>query len=1381
MTVLPPSSNTADISAAHPDPGHGWSIAAQASLAAACDRLAASPWGYLAVVDGSLGFGLVSTQAVLRAIAAGDDPAQTPVAGCMVAPVPTLQSDQSVTEQRSRLLASGFPVLPLVSPEGQFLSLVAMPDLRNAIPTHQPPRLYAQLVEQSPNPIFSVDAAGRIQSWNLACEETFLHGQEVVGRLLHEVLQPVATGISFDRAIAQVFSGKTFHHLEIVYRTSTFAPCFMVSQLYPLHNGDGRICRCAVANTNVTQLKHLEAQLSSNKRYFHTLFERAPVGICQSDLSGHIQRANPWFLKVLGYSEPELLALTFQEVTHPEDLEQDLTHFRQLLQGEIQSYSIEKRYLCRDGTPWWVLLTVCRLENRDGTCYGTLGITQDIRDRKRAEADLHQSQERYALATTESQVGVWDWDLKTNDLYLSPNLKAMLGYADHEIANHIEDWLKHVHPDDHAATLAAAQAHLAGERDRYEVTHRMIHKDGSTRWILARGTMIRDADGIPSRMAGTDTDITEMKQIEAALRQSHQHVADILESITDGFFALDQACRFTYVNQQAEALLRTARHNLIGHAIWTRFPAMMETLFFENFYDAVNTRESRVFEAYYTPFATWYEVHAYPTPTGLAVYFQDISDRKRSYEQLQHQIQREKALNQVIQAIRQSLNLDTVFSTAAQQMGPLLSLNRVSIVQYVPHDRCWRILASLDLTGQVMNQVGATRPDVNNPIADQLRRGQVVCIDDVEFLEDPINRSLAGGRAEAWLLVPIMVGDALPWGSFSLSRSRELSPWQPAEIELAQTIADQLAIAIQQAQSYERARQELAERRRAETRLKAAQRLARLGHWDLHIATDALIWSEELLQLFGLETHQTHPQFDPWQLIHPGDMPLLRNTLDTAQSTGEPFQLELRFVPPDRHLRYVQLLGEPEYNGAGELVQFFGTVMDITERRLFEDQLAYEAYHDALTGLPNRTFFMETLQTASDRARSAPDYDFAVLFIDLDRFKVINDSLGHLMGDKLLTACTQRLSQAIQDPSTQFLARLSGDEFAVLHENIDTTEEAIALAQRIHDAMLEPFSIDRRELFVSISIGISSSLSGSIDPVDCLREADIAMFKAKGQGRARSVVFDPRAHSQDSTRLALETDLQRAIDREELTLVYQPVVCLKTGRLAGFEALARWEHRHFGPISPTEFIPLAEENGFILRIGRWTRHQACSQLRTWQQRYANATDLTVSVNLSVKQFASLNLLSRIIETLEDTGLPSQNLRLEITESAVIDNPALAADILKTLRGLGIQLCIDDFGTGYSSLSMLHQYPLQVLKIDRSFVNRLEDGDRGIAMVRTILALAHNLSMETIAEGVETAAQLQILQQLGCESAQGYFFAKPLTATDAERLIAEDYRWPLTEV
>ncbi|HJP93643.1 MAG TPA: EAL domain-containing protein [Pyrinomonadaceae bacterium] len=434
-----------------------------------------------------------------------------------------------------------------------------------------------------------------------------------------------------------------------------------------------------------------------------------------------------------------------------------------------------------------------------------------------------------------------------------------------------------------------------------------------------------------------------------------------------------------------------------------------------------------------------------------------------------------------------------------------------------------------------------------------------------------------------------------------------------------------------------------------------------------------------------------------------------------------------------------------------------------------KEHFRHAAFHDSLTGLPNRAMFTELLKAEIESSKRVNEHMFAVLFLDLDRFKNINDSLGHTHGDLLLVAFAERLERTLRPVDT--LARFGGDEFAILLSGMTDATDAVRVAQRISDELSQPFVLDKNSAFATASIGIALSSSGYDRPEDILRDADTAMYRAKENGKARYEVFDHGMHARAVSRLQLESDLRQAIEQKEFCVYYQPIVSLETGRLHGFEALVRWNHPRRGLVLPADFIPVAEETGLIVPIGEWVLNEACAHVRQWQIDSPSHRSLSLSVNLSARQVAQPDLLERIKAALDASKLNAHCLKLEITESVVMENAEAAALMFKQLRSLGVQLSIDDFGTGYSSLSYLHRFPLNYLKIDRSFVMRLAENDN--AIVRTISTLARNLGMEVIAEGIETEEQYQQLRMLGCEYGQGFLFSCAVDNDKVLDLLAQD--------
>ncbi|MEM1172100.1 MAG: EAL domain-containing protein, partial [Cyanobacteria bacterium P01_H01_bin.35] len=714
------------------------------------------------------------------------------------------------------------------------------------------------------------------------------------------------------------------------------------------------------------------------------------------------------------------------------------------------------------------------------------------------------------------------------------------------------------------------------------------------------------------------------------------------------------------------------------------------------------------------------------------------------------------------------------------------------------------------------------------------------------ILSNKLEESEAKGMPiKLYIGTPIFIKERI-YGTLSFfspqPRTKELESHEQEIIEL---IAQDIGKFIETSQK------EL-ERQQAEAALRESEKRYRLLVESSPEAI-AVIWMEKFVyinsagaKLLGANSSEKIIGQSLWQFIPLEYIEVEKQRLQQVQQQGKQTHLqEEKLIRLDGQVIDVEIVGIPYTYDSKAATQII--IRDITERKQTQAKLVYDALHDALTGLPNRTLFFDRLRLALRRSRQYPDYKFAVLFLDLDRFKVINDSLGHTIGDGLLVAIGKRLQNCIRPSDT--LARLGGDEFTILLEYPPDINYATLVAVNINEELAKPIYLEGHEIFTTASIGIVASRGNFADsahenhahicpiynnPEDLLRDADIAMYRAKALGKARHEVFNLTMHSQAISLLDLENDLRRAVEmikqnpaHSQFRLNYQPIICLFTGKITGFEALVRWHHPTKGLISPGKFIPLAEETGLVIPLGMWILRVACHQLTIWQQEFGcqytdyngklatektqemflisnslshtqngngkcpstcsiqnytcqfPASNLSISVNLSSKQLSQPNLAKEIDDILQETNCQPNSLKLEITETVIMENFSLATQMLNKLKNKNIRLSIDDFGTGYSSLSYLHQFPINTLKIDRSFVSKLDSDTSGqpLKIVSAIIALAHNLGLEIIAEGIETQDQMQQLKQLQCNKGQGYWFSKPLESHYATELL-RNFEYPV---
>lgn len=530
-------------------------------------------------------------------------------------------------------------------------------------------------------------------------------------------------------------------------------------------------------------------------------------------------------------------------------------------------------------------------------------------------------------------------------------------------------------------------------------------------------------------------------------------------------------------------------------------------------------------------------------------------------------------------------------------------------------------------------------------------------------------------------------------------------------------------------------------------------------------ARDGLVGmaNKEFCDLSGYSRQEIENQFNFSSLIHPDDQSNIINYLENLRAEPDSISNEYELAGITKNgekiIVFAKIAPIPEWNS------YVVSLFDLTEKRQVEEELRQRTFYSKLTGLPNSELFNNRLKKAIQTLHEDPSYFFAVIFLDLDRFKIVNDSLGLKKGDELIRIVAQRIEHNIRKKDT--VAHFGGDDFALLIEVSDLPEAAIR-AERIKDQFAEPLRIDDKEIFTSCSMGIVVGSAQYSEPEQIMRDADTALHKAKATGPGSYIVFDPRMHAQVTELLTLETELRKAIKQNEFVLYYQPIINLNDGRLTGFEALIRWIHPKKGVVPPNVFIPIAEETELIIPIGEWVLLTACTQLQKWKEQ---GFDLTININLSGVQFRDRNLLNTLENIFKRTMVDTENINIELTESVVMDNAEKSIAAMSRIKELGTKLSVDDFGTGYSSLNYLQQLPIDALKIDRSFINMIST-DNGLALVTAIIAMAQSLGIKSVAEGIETAQQMHSLRSLNCNSAQGYYFSRPMPADEATRFLSE---------
>ncbi|WP_017299296.1 EAL domain-containing protein [Nodosilinea nodulosa] len=1009
-----------------------------------------------------------------------------------------------------------------------------------------------------------------------------------------------------------------------------------------------------------------------------------------------------------------------------------------------------------------------------------------------------------------------------------------------------------IHPDDREAVRQLIQ-HSGETLTPCFCEWRISTPSGQQKWLQGMGRPEPLANGAIAWDAVV-LDVSDRKQTEQALHDAHQQMQAFIDNTPALVNIFDADGRYLRVNQATANQLGLRPEEITGKSFADLLPASVANTFMDRVRQLVATQtpltvkdtlvlngEQKVYSSVLFPVSIGSD--GSPIFGSVAT---DITPLVKAQMALRRQAEEERLIRTITQHIHQSLDVNQILQTTVTEVRQFLQTDRVLIYRFNADFSGTMVVEAVLPPWQ--STLGITVEDTcfrNIPgLVDRYRQGHSHRLNDVQQASiAPCYRDLlARFQVRASLVVPIHCGGQL-WGLLCAHHCRGPRLWQPKESALLSQLADQVAIALQQSQlltqTADLARQEkllnniinaisdsldldtLLQRTATEMlhTFKASRSLVILCR-----ATDAYLVHTNAVSMPGWESLQDqvipiegnpHAQQVLGQKAavvvndvtqEPSLIPNLALALDLKIGAILAVSIRYRGVvkgilsvhqcPGPRQwlqaeVKLIERLADHLAIAIHQAELYAQAQTELAERKRLEAQLRYDAFHDRLTGLPNRALFLERLAQAIEQLQrhcqhhlplalpalnSSPapccGRQFALLFLDLDRFKVINDSLGHAIGDQLLQVVAQRLQTCLRP--VDIAARLGGDEFVVLLANLSDATAAITMAQRIHASLEAPVRLEGHEVFIHASIGIALSSAAYTDPNQVLRDADIAMYKAKGSNREYAI-FDAPMHSLVVQQMQLENSLCRALERSELRLHYQPIISLATGQVQGFEALVRWQHPSGKLVPPLDFIPIAENTGLITALDLWTLNEACRQLSRWHQQFSASQPPTVSVNLSGKQFVRPDLIQQIDQALDRNGLQGQHLKIEITESVLIQNAQLAIDLLKQLRQRGIQVCMDDFGTGYSSLSYLHRFPIDVLKIDKSFITNLhnpEPSQGDYEIVKAIISLATNLNLTVVAEGLETACQARYLKAHHCQGGQGYYFSRPLSVEAATVFIQQ---------
>lgn len=748
------------------------------------------------------------------------------------------------------------------------------------------------------------------------------------------------------------------------------------------------------------------------------------------------------------------------------------------------------------------------------------------------------------------------------------------------------------------------------------------------------------------------------------------------------------------------------------------------------------------------------------------------AEKAQLLSELNDQVNRLLTFSKIGQSVTSTLELDEVLRRIVEA-GVLLTQADEGFLALVDHDSGNLYLrASKNLNGQITSSLQV-------PVADSLLGEVLTSGQPMRKITDSSEQLLKIGTGllvNSLLNVPIFA-KGRPLGVLSVDNRQKRQPFSQRDEMLLASLADYAAVALENANLYQQARFEIAERERVEAALRESEeryalaaRGANDGIWDFNLKKNSIHLSDRWKEMLGYAKSEIGDNPNEWfNRVHPDDVQSLRQSLNALVNGKIPhLELEYRIRHKNSGYRWMLVRGVAVQDFDGGIERIAGSQTDISDRKEVEARLLHDAFHDKLTGLPNRAMILDHLHKAIQRVHQQPEYTFAVLFLDLDQFKDVNDSLGHPTGDQLLISVAQTLKNALRRSDT--VARLGGDEFVILLDGISSGEDAIEKCKEILAILKSPVQLGRHNISITTSIGIVLSSTGYSRPEDVLRDADIAMYAAKNRGKATYLLFNPQMRLEIMERLALEADIQGALEKDQLKVYYQPIISLQEGTLTGFEALVHWLHPQHGLLTAGQFLQLAHETGVILPIDWWVLEAACSQVQVWQARYGLQPPLKASVNFGSSILMHADFRKSTMEVLEKTGLPPQNLLLEIPESIVALNNETVSHVIAELREAEIGVQIDDFGKGYSSLRYLKNLPINALKIDSVFVHQIQEDGQNTEIPRMLINLAHEIGVQTIAEGIEQPAQLRRLRDLGCDFGQGFLFSNPLETSRAEEMI-----------
>lgn len=1150
-------------------------------------------------------------------------------------------------------------------------------------------------------------------------------------------------------------------------------------------DAQGRALRLVGFNADITSRKIAELGLSDSEERFRAIFEQAGVGITRVDLDGVLVEVNQKFCEMLGYAREQLLGKRVQDITHPDDYGEGARHRANLTRGSARSISGEKRFLRKDGTVMWARRTMSTACDPAGKPIYVISIVEDITERKRTEAALRDSEERFRATFENAPVGIMHTSLDDNRiLRVNPKMCKLLGFSTDELLGVTTDDI--LHPDYRGTDRGKYHERmLQGALESYSSERVFLRKDGSPLWVDRTVSLTRGASGEPLYFIRIVEDITERKRAEAEVAGERALLRTIIDTVPDFIYVKDAEGRFSVANKAWLEERNLGDSEVVGKTVFDIFPdelarrmAAQDTGVMSTGTPIMDFEQRVVLRAPKggRSLVRWFSITKVPMrdATGKIIgtigTSREITERRLSAQrrEMEHTIAAvladatsvEVALPKVIQTICEGLDWDCGLHWSWDKSAELLRCRHSWVRPAEAMDEF--VQASLGMVNEAPVAVAAT------PSGGLVRRvwagAKPVWLPDVARMPD-FRRAPVAQRADLHgaFAFPIMM-EGRPWGVMEFF-SHEIREPDEALLQIVRAIGNQIGQFIR--------------RKETEHALRESEEQFRqlAGHipqvfWICEADRHRAIYvSPAYEELTGVDPETLKTRAHGWlDFVHPDD----RQQVMTArrEAASGRYDQTFRIVRPDGAMRWVRDRAFPVYDADGSVYRIAGICEDITEKKAAEERLAQLAHFDILTGLPNRALFLDRLRQAMTLARRH-DRATGMMFLDLDRFKLANDTFGHSAGDRLLKHVAERLADCVREGDT--IGRFGGDEFGIVLADMRTPEDVRLVAQKIVDMLQFPFELEGHEVFITASIGISLYPADSDDEMELMKNADTAMYRAKESGRNRYEFYSRDMNVRSLQRLSLESNLRRALERGEFLLHYQPKASLATRQITGFEALLRWAAGGQKLVSPADFVPLLEDTGLIVPVGEWVIDTACRQLVAWRE--AGVRMVPIAINLSARQFREKNLAAAVERMLRAHDIHPRLLEIEITESSLMANSEVAVRTLSHLKALGLRLSVDDFGTGYSSLAYLRRFPLDTLKIDRSFVNEVTTNADGANITRAIIGMSHNLGLNVVAEGVETEAQLAFLYAEGCGEMQGHYFSPPLPAEDSVQWLRENRQLP----